>query len=227
MGCSHSVALNSVAPCQFWHRAEAAFQIQNLKEISDILFLACRLQVKRYTPFGQGVRNCLGQQLARMNVPTAVAMFMSEFEFTVAPQVRLNLFLRLIPFSESMRVPFVGACRDSQLCWIEQTPFVTSNLLCHEFQVWTETLGEVVADAITSSCAGVTRYINYFIGLCAIYCLCSVSRHLRGRVAPLYTCVSSAEAHAHKELSLVGKLQMGSLLTRLSVPHAGCKEKHR
>ncbi|CAL8472312.1 g11855 [Coccomyxa elongata] len=43
-------------------------------------------KVKRYNPFGQGVRNCLGQQLARMNVPTAVAMFVSEFEFTVAPE---------------------------------------------------------------------------------------------------------------------------------------------
>ncbi len=79
----------SVAPCQLSgieRKLHSKFKIS--KESSDILFLACRVQVKRYTPFGQGVRNCLGQQLARMNVPTAVAMFMSEFEFTVAPQVR-------------------------------------------------------------------------------------------------------------------------------------------
>jgi cytochrome P450 len=88
------------------------------KESSDILFLACWLQVKRYTPFGQGVRNCLGQQLARMNVPTAVAMFMSEFEFTVAPQVRLNLFLKFFPFSESLPASFMGGCHNIQLCWI-------------------------------------------------------------------------------------------------------------
>lgn len=46
------------------------------------------LQVKRYNPFGQGVRNCLGQQLARMNVPTAVAMFVAQFDFSLAPEVR-------------------------------------------------------------------------------------------------------------------------------------------
>ena len=32
-------------------------------------------------------RNCLGQQLAKINVPTAVAMLAREFHMTPAPQV--------------------------------------------------------------------------------------------------------------------------------------------
>ena len=35
-------------------------------------------------------RNCLGQQLAKINVPTAVAMLTREFHLTLAPQVRAN-----------------------------------------------------------------------------------------------------------------------------------------
>ena len=45
------------------------------------------MQAKRFHPFGQGIRNCVGQQLARMNVPTAVAMFVGNFHLQVAPQV--------------------------------------------------------------------------------------------------------------------------------------------
>ena len=35
-------------------------------------------------------RNCLGQQLAKINVPTAVAMLTREFHLTLAPQVRVH-----------------------------------------------------------------------------------------------------------------------------------------
>ena len=45
------------------------------------------VQARRYNPFGGGVRNCLGQQLARMNVPTAVAMFVSNFRLKLTPEV--------------------------------------------------------------------------------------------------------------------------------------------
>ena len=45
------------------------------------------VQARRYNPFGGGVRNCLGQQLARMNVPTAVAMFVSNFHLKLTPEV--------------------------------------------------------------------------------------------------------------------------------------------
>ena len=46
------------------------------------------VQVRRYTPFGGGIRNCLGQQLARMNVPTAVAMFVGNFHLQLTAEVR-------------------------------------------------------------------------------------------------------------------------------------------
>jgi cytochrome P450 len=46
------------------------------------------VQARRFNPFGAGIRNCLGQQLARMNVPTAVAMFVSNFHLKLTPEVR-------------------------------------------------------------------------------------------------------------------------------------------
>ncbi len=45
------------------------------------------MQVRRFNPFGQGLRNCLGQQLARMNVPTAIAMFVANFKLELTPEV--------------------------------------------------------------------------------------------------------------------------------------------
>jgi cytochrome P450 len=45
------------------------------------------LQARRFNPFGQGVRNCLGQQLARTNVPTAVAMFIAHLKLQLTPEV--------------------------------------------------------------------------------------------------------------------------------------------
>lgn len=43
-------------------------------------------KVRRFNPFGQGLRNCLGQQLARMNVPTAIAMFVANFKLELTPE---------------------------------------------------------------------------------------------------------------------------------------------
>ena len=45
-------------------------------------------------------RNCLGQQLAKINVPTAVAMLTREFHMILAPQVSAETpSLRLPPKS--------------------------------------------------------------------------------------------------------------------------------
>eukprot|EP00884_Botryococcus_braunii_P020070 jgi/Botrbrau1/6747/Bobra.0324s0032.1 len=38
-------------------------------------------RVRRFHPFGDGMRSCIGQSLARMNVPTAVAMLVCAFRF--------------------------------------------------------------------------------------------------------------------------------------------------
>ena len=43
--------------------------------------------VSHLTVTALGCRNCLGQQLAKINVPTAVAMLTREFHMTLASQV--------------------------------------------------------------------------------------------------------------------------------------------
>ena len=65
------------------------------------------MQVRRFNPFGQGLRNCLGQQLARMNVPTAVAMFVSNFKLELTPEVMLCFMLHTCA-SCSMSLLHVG-----------------------------------------------------------------------------------------------------------------------
>ncbi|KAK9835968.1 hypothetical protein WJX81_002349 [Elliptochloris bilobata] len=40
----------------------------------------------RYTPFGNGMRNCVGQQLAKVNMPTALGMLVSNFKFELTPE---------------------------------------------------------------------------------------------------------------------------------------------
>ncbi|CAK0787756.1 hypothetical protein CVIRNUC_010978 [Coccomyxa viridis] len=44
-------------------------------------------KARRMHPFGQGIRNCVGQQLAKINIPTVIAMFVREFHLTLAPQM--------------------------------------------------------------------------------------------------------------------------------------------
>ena len=36
----------------------------------SMLIYGVTMQAKRFTPFGNGIRNCVGQQLALSNVPT-------------------------------------------------------------------------------------------------------------------------------------------------------------
>ncbi len=71
-------------------------------------------------------RNCLGQQLAKINVPTAVAMLIREFHMTLAPQVYTNTLSppcppRTVKHAQSQKVqgrnseresccPFCAAC---------------------------------------------------------------------------------------------------------------------
>jgi cytochrome P450 len=46
------------------------------------------VQVRRFHPFGDGIRSCIGQSLARMNMPTAVALLVSAFRFEMDDSVR-------------------------------------------------------------------------------------------------------------------------------------------
>jgi cytochrome P450 len=55
--------------------------------VSALTDLACNLQARRFRPFGAGVRNCLGQQLAHVNIPTAVAMLVGNFKMQLSDEV--------------------------------------------------------------------------------------------------------------------------------------------
>lgn len=41
---------------------------------------------KRFVPFAEGPRNCIGQSLAKVSVPTTVAMLLGRFHFELDPQ---------------------------------------------------------------------------------------------------------------------------------------------
>ncbi len=43
--------------------------------------------VKRFIPFGDGARNCVGQTLARLNLTTALAQLYGSFTFRLASEV--------------------------------------------------------------------------------------------------------------------------------------------
>ena len=63
-------------------------------EVSKIKADRCQLvhvdqgRTKRWMPFSMGSRDCIGQNLARMNYVTAVAMLLAHFHFELAPEVR-------------------------------------------------------------------------------------------------------------------------------------------
>ncbi len=50
--------------------------------------MSAHRQARRFRPFGAGVRNCLGQQLAYTNIPTAIAMLASTFRMELSEEVR-------------------------------------------------------------------------------------------------------------------------------------------
>ena len=47
---------------------------------------------KRFIPFGEGQRNCVGQTLARLNLTTAIAQLYGSFTFRLASEVTLPIF---------------------------------------------------------------------------------------------------------------------------------------
>ena len=44
-------------------------------------------QVKRFIPFSIGPRDCIGQNLAKVNYQTTVPMLLSQFSFKLAEEV--------------------------------------------------------------------------------------------------------------------------------------------
>ena len=67
-------------------------------------------QAKRYTPFGNGIRNCVGMQLSKMNIPTAVAMIVSQFKLALSPEVS--------PHMASGRWPAPHPCPAAGHSWV-------------------------------------------------------------------------------------------------------------
>lgn len=62
----------------------------------------CGMQGKRYMPFGDGLRQCIGMSLAKMDYLTALAVLTSHFTMELAPEV-------MLPFSlahRSLPLPF-------------------------------------------------------------------------------------------------------------------------
>lgn len=55
---------------------------------------------KRFFPFSQGPRNCVGRGLAHMNYTTTIAKLFSHFTFRLADEVRAT----------------TDACRDASSC---------------------------------------------------------------------------------------------------------------
>lgn len=53
INCYHTAFIKSMAMC-----------------VTSVLIYGVLMQAKRFTPFGNGIRNCVGQQLALSNVPT-------------------------------------------------------------------------------------------------------------------------------------------------------------
>ena len=44
---------------------------------------------RRYLPFGDGMRSCVGQSLAKMNYTAPLALLLSHFSFRLADRVSL------------------------------------------------------------------------------------------------------------------------------------------
>lgn len=48
-------------------------------------------RTKRFLPFSDGKRDCVGQAMARMNYTSTLARLLATFRFELAPEVRSGL----------------------------------------------------------------------------------------------------------------------------------------
>lgn len=61
---------------------------QPLKVVCCLLSVQPEARVKRFMPFSDGRRDCIGQALAKMNNATVLATLLSRFHFELAPEVK-------------------------------------------------------------------------------------------------------------------------------------------
>ncbi len=71
-------------------------------------------QVKRFMPFLEGNRQCIGMSLAKLNYTTAVALLLSHFTFRLADDVSTFCIASSV-FSQHAHLPFgISQC----LAWL-------------------------------------------------------------------------------------------------------------
>jgi fatty acid synthase len=66
----------------------ASGQGLELLEDEEALRVDAARPPKRFMPFAGGVRNCIGQNLAKMNAHATLALLLSRFTFRLPPEVR-------------------------------------------------------------------------------------------------------------------------------------------
>ncbi len=59
--------------------------------ITNILFVGDSRRPKRYFPFAEGPRNCVGQSLAKVSLVATMATLLQHFHFCLADEVSAHL----------------------------------------------------------------------------------------------------------------------------------------
>ena len=67
-------------------------------------------RIKRFTPFSVGPRDCIGQNMAKINYQTTVPMLLANFKFKLADEVSF-------PQEAIVSCPFASLICWSCLCW--------------------------------------------------------------------------------------------------------------
>ena len=59
-------------------------------------------RVKRFVPFSEGRRDCVGQHLARMNYTSTLARLLGNFHFELAPEVSQSCCWKCTPGRQAL-----------------------------------------------------------------------------------------------------------------------------
>jgi hypothetical protein len=72
---------------------------------------------KKYMPFGDGMRACVGQSLAKMNYTAATALLLSHFTFRLADRVRGAALLSAHVISSMQLLPIIACTQELKLMY--------------------------------------------------------------------------------------------------------------